>query len=602
MPTSVELLDVWSRTGPKYRIRAIALLTLNVLLFSGVGVFAFWIRSGEILAPTMEGYWDQFGLTMQFTGPRGISLGSLLLEPISVRDVPMQIPILGLLMAALISIPILVSILYRFWASLPFIAIVGFLAVMPWLAITLLGSCVIASVRPFRTPFRFMSALIGLAPAVVYLFLAYAGTSEIVAGRIDPMDYIKFVAPWVLAIVASTVVFAIVLSIARAVDYRPGAITPLLALMFGLPVGLFERHVGRDELHYRLLESLTLAHFEEVDTTADLQSTAERAWERHPLPRPRFEDVRRIEEEKWQLSLTLDLAPFQLELTRNQQEIVRRCKWFHHQFPHSRHAVNVYYLHARAMDMRIDAGEFRRSRWIRYHDEFPSVASRKSWRMVAENEPDSVLGLTAEWRLAQFEAREGEIDRATARLEKLLAFPDLDRALQAAVPSDAGSNLVPDATVLPKISLRIPWKRVRLNARRLHQLLVENNDPLYQHDPIHGAIRTTRRPVFGLLDLDPRHDRWVENLKALRSAYPDALILDNIELEIALSSQSLTERQSLLQDCIDRFPDGDAAPEILLRLAATLRDQGSGDEAGRFRAQLVKEHPDSMWAKLAESQ
>ena len=89
---------------------------------------------------------------------RHVSLGSLLHEPISVQDVPMQIPILGLLMAALIAIPILVSLLYRFWASLPFIAVVGFLAVMPWLAITLLISCIVASVRPFRTRFRFVSA------------------------------------------------------------------------------------------------------------------------------------------------------------------------------------------------------------------------------------------------------------------------------------------------------------------------------------------------------------------------------------------------------------------------------------------------------------
>jgi len=47
---------------------------------------------------------------------------------------------------------------------------------------------------------------------------------------------------------------AIVLTIARLVNYRPGAIAPLMAIMFATPVVLFETKVGRDELSYRLLE------------------------------------------------------------------------------------------------------------------------------------------------------------------------------------------------------------------------------------------------------------------------------------------------------------------------------------------------------------
>ena len=185
-----RLMDVWSRTGSKYRLRAVILLAVNVLLFAGAGSFAFWLRSGEVFAPLVPGYRDQLISTFRFTGQGGVTLSSLLLEPISVQDVPMQIPIQGLLMAALIAIPILVAILYRFWSSVPFIAVVGFIAVMPWLAITLLASCIIASVRPFRTRFRFMSALAGLAPAVVYLMLAWSGSDAELVGRIDPVDRI----------------------------------------------------------------------------------------------------------------------------------------------------------------------------------------------------------------------------------------------------------------------------------------------------------------------------------------------------------------------------------------------------------------------------
>src|SRR3989337_487551 len=224
-------------------------------------------------------------------------------------------------MAALISIPILVAILYRFWSSLPLIAVVGFLAVMPWLAVTLLGSCILASVRPSRTPLRVMSAMIGLIPAIVYLTLAWSGTTDAVVGRIDPVDRIKFVAPWVLAIVASALVFAIVLAIAKIVDYRPGAVTPLLAVMFVLPVALFEFHVGRDALHYRLLEKLDHAHFAEVDASGEWQQAARRGWERHPHPRPAWDAIREVEEEKWLFELATDIGPRQSELTRHQAEL-----------------------------------------------------------------------------------------------------------------------------------------------------------------------------------------------------------------------------------------------------------------------------------------
>ena len=44
---SANIVDVWSRTSPKYRIRAVVLLAVNVMLFASVGCFAFWLRSGR---------------------------------------------------------------------------------------------------------------------------------------------------------------------------------------------------------------------------------------------------------------------------------------------------------------------------------------------------------------------------------------------------------------------------------------------------------------------------------------------------------------------------------------------------------------------------
>ena len=606
------LMNVWSRSGSKYRVRAIGLLALNVLLFAGVGCFAFWVRSGVVFAPAMDGYWDEIGQTFNFGRDTTVSLANLLVEPINIRDVPMQIPVIGLLMAALISIPILMSILYRFWSSVPFILVVGVLAVMPWLAITLLCSCIIASVRPFRARFRFMSALMGLVPIVVYLVLAWSGSAELVMGRIDPIDGMKFIAPWVLAIVAATLVFAVVLLIAKLVNYRPGTVAPLLAVMFGLPVGLFEFYVGRDELHYRLLESLNEAHFAEVDAAVGLREAALRTWDRHPLPRPRLEKVLEFEKQKWQFELALDLAPRRSELTQHQAELADRCDWFLKHFPASRYALNALYIKARALDMRVDPVEFREKKWIRFYDDFPNHASRATWGIILENRPDSVLSAVAFLKLAQLQAREGDVDRAVDKLAMIL-----NRFAARVEPGTTGTSGT--GTLMrvlerdtPEASLRIPLEPVLLEAQRLYDLLTENRDPLYAYEPISGPRRPHADFTFGLLDLDPRHEHYIENLQELKRRYPNCQIADNIDLEIAKATplhvtgrntaRAVPPRRSkivLLEACLKRFPSGDAVPEVLFRLGMACKADGQLVKSEEAFGRLLEEYPDSVWSRQA---
>jgi hypothetical protein len=591
--------DAWSRPGRKYRVRAVVLLAVNVLLFAGVGCFAFWLRSGCSFAPGMEGYGDQLALTFQFTGEKGVSLGSLLLEPISVERVPMQIPILGLLMAALIAVPILVSILYRFWACLPFIAIVGLLAVMPWLAITLTASCVIASLPPFRTPFRFVSALLGLLPAVIYLVLASRGTAQVVAGRIDPIDTIKFVAPWLLAIVAAASLFAIVLAIAKLVDYRTGTLTPLLALLFGLPVLLFEFHVGRDELHFRLLEALGNAYSEEVDTRADLTRAALRAWERHPLPRPRWQDVYAREAAKWQRALAEDLEPFQTELVLHQVELEHRCDEFHRAFPDSRYVCGVLYLRARVLDLRIDVEEFRRTGWIRFYDDVPSPASHRTWSILAENLSNSALGDLAQLRIAQFDARSGKVDQAMDTLTRLRARRDFgEQAGESSLGFERTKGALTRAE--PEAGLPILPQRTLLDANRLLDLCASNRDPKFGDVPLSGPVRTEQIVWFGLLDLDPRHAEYPKNLDKLRVRYPGCQLEDNIELEFAKQASPAAAQVNRLDALLSKFPRGDSRPEALLRLSRALKSLGFDGRAALTLNELRDAYPHSIWTRVAE--
>lgn len=624
----VEIVDVWSRTAPKYRIRAIALLFVNILLFAGMGSFANWLRSGEHFAPGVPGYSDQLVDTFRFTGNNGVTLGALLLKPISVQDVPLQIVIWGLLFAALISIPILVAILYRIGSALPFVAVVGLIAVLPWLAITLLGSCIIASAKPFRTRFRFVSALMGLVPTVIYFLLAWRGSADLIVGQVDPVDRIKFIAPWVLAVVAASLVFAIVLAIARLVDYRPGAITPLLAVMFGLPVILFEVYVGRDELYYRRLEDLHSAYFSDVDTSLSWQEAAWRAWERHPLPRPRYEVVERTEETKWLLGLSSPLAPYESELTRHQAEFASGCDVFLRSFPQSRYTGNVLYLKASAWSVRVDLPEFRRTKWIRFYDDFPNAAMRATWQSLRANGANSELAAVAGLRLAQLDAREGDVDRARDGLVDVigrLAFltnrppqksppagvsaanndPDNTEGGRGAVK--ATSEVAADATTgngaferrNPEASLRVPLGRLLLDARRLSALLAANRDPIYGDDPLAGTQRPGDEFPYGLLDLDPRAEAYPDNLRRLLDKYPKAQVRDNLELELARSAPTIESTVAQLEALLQRHPSSDAVPEALFRLALAYRAYNDPTRSEETLVRLARDFPDCIWTQEA---
>jgi len=593
--------DVWSWPGRKYRVRAAVLLGVNVVLFVGLGSFAFWLRSGVAFAPALDNYWTIWAQSFQFLGDNPVTLQSMLVAPINVRDVPMQIPIVGLLMAAMISIPILVAILYRFWASLPFLAVLAFVAMMPWLAITMLVSCAMVSARPLRFSFRFMSALLALVPAVIYLTLASRGRVDIGGAAFDPADQIKLVAPWVLAIVAAAAGFALVLTLARAVNYRPGAVTPLLVMLFALPMALFEVHVGRDELYYRLLAARDRQDFADVDADQPLQAWAAREYFRRQQPDVTFQQVRDHAEQLWAFALTTDIAPYASELARVQTDFALRCEAFLRQFPTNRYVANVLFLKARALDRRVDPIAFRTTKWIRFYDDFPARASRETWRTLAELQPASPLTAIAWLRLAQLDAREGDVDRALEKLERLR------REFAAAGWGELNDTVAdgsrgPFDRRSPEAALPVPLARATLEAGRLYDLLKQNRDPIYAYDPIGVPRRATGPLKFGLLHLHPRHERYLENLQALKQAYPNCQIEDNIDLEIAKVTPDARGRAAMLTKLLERFPERDAVPEALYQLGCAYRELGDGSKAQEQFARLKRDYPRSIWAQQASLQ
>lgn len=590
--------DVWSWTGPKYRVRAVILLCVNILLFAGLGCFAFWLRKGHFFPPTFDGYWAELAQTFSPARDTAITPRSLLEFPINVVQVPMQAIILGLLLAALVSIPVLVTIYYRFPASLPFIAIVAFIAVMPWLAVTVTVSCILAAATRLRFSFRYASALLGLGPVILYLIFASLQTSPAVEAMPNPADHIKYLAPWVFAILASCVLFAIVLSLGRLVNARPGVIAPLLATMFVTPVLLFEYHVGRDELHYRLLESSWREAFTDRDMQSEFDADAQARWEAGAVPRPRYETVREHLGLLWQSVLEGDLNKGRSAHVGVQLFIVTRADWFTKHFPGSRYAVNAYYIRASTLATRIDATAFSEQKKLNHYDNFPSLDSHHAWQMVVANRPDSPMAAVALLRLAQLEARAGRLDDAVALLKRQQETRFGPQG-EGATSSSATDQRRLFAIKPPESTLQIHLDWILLEGKQLLELIENNRDPLYGPAPFCGVDMPSGESKLGLLELDPGDLNYERNLRTLLEQYPQAQLSDNVHLILAQREDDPQRRVTLLEECLMRYPQGDSASEALYRLGLTLQEIDRASEADVAYERVIREFPDALWVEPA---
>jgi len=622
------IVDVWSRTHPKYRRRAVILLLINAILFGGLCCFAFWLRTGRSFPFAVENYWDLWSQYFSPTRPDQITLNDLVLYPISVMQVPLQIVILGLLLATLVAIPIVVAILYRFPFSLLFTAMIAFLAVLPWLAITLTISCALISLRPFRLGFRFASALLALIPVIIYIILATREPPGSLANLLPPADRLVLYAPWVLAIIASCGVMGIVLLIARVSNYRPGAIAPLLAVMFAVPVVLFHAKVHSDELYYRVLEHTygpdSKAYFVDCDATPTIERIARRLWQKDPKGKDYqavLENVKLLFEigldamDEMAREIDAESAEQASGFAAHQYRAVLACNEFLARFPHSRYVANVLYLKGRAIDMRVDLAEFKRTGMIRHYEDFPNARSYETWSRLAREFPDSPLAAVALYRLALLDARYvparcpecglefprlpptcvcpdcgrslSKIPQAMERLKKLIdRFGTPERS--EAPPPRGGMFARLFAKRPPESGLHIRPAAVAHEARKLLVLLQKNRDPRYGD-----------APLIELMRLDHRHPMYAENLRELRKRFPGSELDDNIELRLILADRSRTRRLRELELWLSRDPAGDAATRARYELGVLYQADCLIEEARRTFEELIRRDPDSPWAQDA---
>jgi hypothetical protein len=603
-------LDVWRWTRRKYRVRAVVLLLINAVLFAGLGAFTYWLRTGLYNPFATHRYWEIWWAAFDPTREQQITLIDYLLYPIPVEQVPLMMVIVGLVLASLTAIPILVSMLYRLPFALIFTAIIAFVAVVPWLAIVVTLCCLLVRWRPLQFSFRYATALISLLPLVVY----YAGATRnaSISGHFGPMEAARLYLPWGLAVIAACVAIAIVLLIARLVNYRPGAIAPLLAVMFAVPVVLFEAQVGRDELYYRLLESEygpgSRTHFTEFRDVEETLADAAREYIDY-----RDDDTLTVRSvmDQLRIPLQIKLASGRGEgdavlrhlggrFTREREEATQASRRFRDHYPASRYIPNALYLEGRAIDMRMDPrlALVRDTLHVQHYQDFPNAASRPVWRELHERFPDSLPASVAALHLAMFEARSGQVDHAVALLDELIRR-SAGQAAEEAPPAGGGIFSGTLAKRPAASSLDVDRAAVVQRAEKLRYLLAQNRDP----DQNDLALQR-------LLGFDPHHAGYRQNLRRLweesPSRHPRTLLRDNVKVLLATAQSSSFEKAERLRGCIDELgAESDAYLMACYELGVVYQSERWFNKAREvfeqaLRPEVKRHHPESPWIKEIE--
>lgn len=579
-------LDVWSRTDAKHRKRAVYFLASSFLLFCGLCTFTYWLHTARVVDFSYESY----AAPLRVSGAQTQTLNDFILYPISVDQTPMHGVVLGLLLASIFAVPISVAIFYRFPFALPFVAAVGVLAHHPWMAVTLVFSCILASVRPFRLSFRFGSGLLGMLPVILYLYLATRGGEQ--ATSASPEDRLLLAGPWALAILGACAMLAASVFIAYLVQYRPGAITPVMAVMFVMPVALFHAYVGADELGYRVLESRYGPRSARFEPSQDAGERIRALIHQWTAPGREPDALRGVlgDNPAAQAELRQRVArKIYKEFLDDRREAYQACADFIADHPASRYTPNVLFIQATALDTRLDERRLNESAAQRVlYADYPHVQSEPVWNALLGSAPESPLACAAGLRCAQLRLRRGDVDGALALLEQVRMPPPRAAATQPGVP-----RLLRNEPA--ERSLGFEPAPYVFEAQRLREMILANRgDPRWGDDPLRE-----------LASLDPHRALYEEHLAGLAARFRDASLHDNLVVLWCGSFGQRAAQIANLSQFVRENETGDALPEAAFRLAdlevqsvgadrEALRSAGIArmrEVAGRFGA--------SCWGRAA---
>ncbi|NLF31123.1 MAG: hypothetical protein GX591_09585 [Planctomycetes bacterium] len=475
--------------GPLLRPARIAHIAVaigvNLLLYAAANVMLHVLASGASVSTTAGEYrrWAAKPLVQ------------VLLEPLSIFTHPWMILVVGLLLAAIVTVPLLVACLYRAWLCAPFLFYVAALAHAPVLAAVLAVGCVLVAATDLRRRNPSLALLLGLSPVYVYFYLA--AQSRTIAS--SPMQHLALWVPFVVAAVAAIVAMGLVLLIAHWIRYRPGVICPVLVLLTAAPAWLFLTRVGGDELAFALLVADA--------TPSDVV-----------FPGGPFQREAGLTDEP---PTDAEIRRAEAILAARRAERVALCDAFLHRYGDSGRVATVLWIKGITLDLRVNRPALRRG-VLQYYDTHPRETSAPTWRRLVAGFGDDPRAAVGRFRLAHLACRDGRVAEAHRHLVRAA---DLLKDIHAAPVALSG-----DATWAQLFGAPRQWpsrEHLRQTAFDIDYLrwLIEDNAVLDDPD--------AQRAFAVFMDLDRRgecREAFSERLDDLAERFHDTPFAENLYL------------------------------------------------------------------------
>lgn len=454
-------------------------LALNSVVFVVGSAGWYYLSSGKWLAFTRDDYYKDLVTP----------LGETFLYPLDVLSHPWMILVAGLILAAMIFVPIIISVLYNLPAALLFAAVVGVLGHAPVMAAMLGIGAVISARTPFRSDMPFLAVVLGFIPTVVYMYLF--GFSGSQSAELLPLQRWVVAGPLLASVLVAIVAASIVLVVTKLIRFSPGATFPILVMLIVAAAAVFHTKVGRDELEYAVI--------------------AERIVPGDVLFQP-FS------------AAAISSDRLQKDLVRRQQECIDACERFRARYGDSQRIAEVLWIEAQARSLHLDVRAFETGTF-RASAGFPSPASAEAWRMLSETLPGAPQAQLARWRLGELALRRQEIALGDDLLNA--AARRLQEHMKARAKVSTGASemrVFQPVSVLPS---RDYYDEALFRVRELIWLIERNN---VLNDS------AAAEALAAMLDENPLALNYDERLGNLVSVYEGTALGDNLILAVALAT------------------------------------------------------------------
>ena len=579
---SAERLAVSRRSMPHHSsiFRAVFFITVDLAGFTAVNAFLYYLSTGRWLDLSVGSY------KAAIASP----ISEVLLHPLSIFNQPWMMLAAGLLIAAVVFVPIMVAVLYRLSVSALFVLAVAVVGHAPLLAVFLAGGCIIAGRTGLRRDLPMVALLAGLAPIVVYFYF-FAGSDE---ALLLPLQRLSVRLILVLALIAAVLAGAVVSVLARLMQFRPGIIWPVILVLLSVPTWVFFERVGVDELDYALIAA-RIGPGEAVfaPPAAEGMSYPVRITTLPVSTRSASQPAsqRAVAASKPALAL---LVRARVELGRQRTTLSAECEKFIKRHPDSARSAAVMWIIATVKDIRIDKQALAAGS-VRYLYAGPSAESKGAWADLAERHPRQPQAFVAHQRLGIQAIREGRsIQKAREHLRIAQTLLATYLGQQESDPPAGPAGVFTPAESLP--------------GREYYRKILDETDNviwLMETNKVLDGGMKNAEAFREYMRLWPFVGAKSKELQNLAKGYQDTNLADNFRLIAALAQENKLDRALQLSSLAGEIDDAAIAANyelgrLALRLEKTQAWSKMNLKTAEHYFKVSKSAQDNPYRTLAE--